>query len=126
MHLLAAAALWLGQIPDAARLIILPIVILSAAWQWRPQAPLRVRLGDSGDLRVLGDDGAEQPARLLADSHVSPWLVVMRYRLPGQRRTRRRVILPDSLAAEDFRRLRVWLRWRGQAPGATALAAERP
>jgi len=42
---------------------------------------------------------------------VSNWLVVVNLCMPG-RRGRTLVLLPDCAAAEELRRLRVWLRWR--------------
>ena len=48
--------------------------------------------------------------RLLPGATVHPWLTVLR--LADEQRTYRVVIAPDSIALEEFRRLRVWLRWR--------------
>jgi toxin CptA len=48
----------------------------------------------------------------LGENHfVSPALVVVELQAPpGRRKTL--VLARDSLPADDFRRLRVWLRWR--------------
>jgi toxin CptA len=48
----------------------------------------------------------------LGENHfVSPALVVVELQAPlGRRKTL--ILAPDSLPADDFRRLRVWLRWR--------------
>jgi toxin CptA len=48
--------------------------------------------------------------RLLPGATAHPWLTVLR--LADERNTFRVVIAPDSVAPEEFRRLRVWLRWR--------------
>jgi len=48
--------------------------------------------------------------RLLPGATAHPWLTVLR--LADDRGTYRVVIAPDSVAPEEFRRLRVWLRWR--------------
>jgi toxin CptA len=48
----------------------------------------------------------------LGRSHfVSPFLVVLELK-PADRRGRRVIFLVDSAAPDDFRRLKVWLRWR--------------
>ncbi len=49
---------------------------------------------------------------VLGSTYVTPCLTILNLREPGNRRTRRIALLPDSLHAEDFRKLRVWLRWK--------------
>jgi len=44
-------------------------------------------------------------------SFVAPWLTIVRWRAPMHRFDRTLLILPDMLPEEDFRRLRVLLRW---------------
>jgi toxin CptA len=48
--------------------------------------------------------------RLLPGATAHPWLTVLR--MADERGTYRVVIAPDSGAPDEFRRLRVWLRWR--------------
>jgi hypothetical protein len=45
---------------------------------------------------------------------VLSFLVVLLYRSQG--RLRSMTLLGDSLSGEDFRQLRLWLRWRSTAP----------
>lgn len=47
---------------------------------------------------------------LLSGATVHPWLTVLR--LADEQHAYRVILVPDSVAPEDFRRLRVWLRWR--------------
>jgi toxin CptA len=47
----------------------------------------------------------------LRDSLVTPYLTVLNVLPQGARFSRSVVILPDSLDAESFRQLRVWLKW---------------
>lgn len=76
---------------------------------------LAVRICQRGRTGML-----EQPVKdaiVLAGSFVTPWLTVIRYRLPGDLAWRRawpRVIpiWPDSIPQEDFRRTRVALKWK--------------
>jgi toxin CptA len=51
------------------------------------------------------------PAEILGSSFVSPWLTVLNLKLPHRRLATHVVLLPDMLGADEFRRLRVWLRW---------------
>jgi len=44
-------------------------------------------------------------------SFVAPWLTILRWRAPTHRFDRTLLVLPDMLPEEDFRRLRVLLRW---------------
>jgi toxin CptA len=44
-----------------------------------------------------------------------PWLTVLNLKLPGKRLVRHVILLPDALDENEFRRLRVWLRWGSQA-----------
>ena len=55
------------------------------------------------------------PVRLLPGATVHPWLTVLR--LARERDVYRLVIAPDSAVPEEFRRLRVWLRWRAEVSG---------
>ncbi|MBI5918284.1 MAG: hypothetical protein HY849_02765 [Nitrosomonadales bacterium] len=63
---------------------------------------------------LMQRNGTAVRAQLLGDSLVMPWLTVLNLKPEGVRWARRVVILPDSLDAESFRELRVWLRWGGQ------------
>lgn len=55
-------------------------------------------------------DGRSEPAGL-AGGTVLPWLVVLKARPIGQRRTVSLVLLPDATGREAHRRARVWLKW---------------
>ena len=49
---------------------------------------------------------------VLGTTYVTPYLTVLNLRGHGERGARHVTLLPDSLHAEDFRKLRVWLRWK--------------
>ena len=51
--------------------------------------------------------------RVRDGSFVAPWLVVVRWRPERAWRDRSLLVAPDMLGADDFRRLRVLLRWAG-------------
>jgi toxin CptA len=54
--------------------------------------------------------------RVLDGTYVKPYLTVLDLQSADGRAIRRIVLVPDSLHAEDFRRLRVWLRWKEDRP----------
>ena len=81
---------------------------------------LALRIGRDGVLRLhIRKDGWRE-GELLGSSYVSSFLTVINVRLPGERRMRSVVLLPDTIGAEDYRRLRVWLRWRPRAESSSA------
>lgn len=87
------------------------------AWHGLRQFPGTLRLERDGTL-AFRPEGATEFVRvdLLPGSIAHPWFTVLRLRLPdGQRR-----VLPvtvDSLKPDDFRCLRVFLRWGAGAGG---------
>ena len=67
-----------------------------------------------GDMILLvARNGDQVTARVLADSLVTPYITVLNVLPQGAYLARSVIILPDSLDAESFRHLRVWLRWGG-------------
>lgn len=99
------------ELPAAAQLMLLTATALLTMWQVIRPAPLpELAIDGNGGLR-LADGETWRELEIMDDSLVSPALVVLRYRLPGQR-ARTLVLLPDSAAADDLRRLRVALRWK--------------
>jgi toxin CptA len=59
---------------------------------------------------------------LSGSSYVSPALTIVVLQPRGRGRTRRAIILPDSVDARDFRRLRIWMRWKQGGVEPSALA----
>ena len=70
---------------------------------------LRVR--GSGEVDVRSAGGRWRGGLLRAGSFVSPWLTLVLWRPEGARFDRAVLIVPDMLGEEEFRRLRVLLRW---------------
>lgn len=56
-------------------------------------------------------EGRWHTARILGTTFVSPLVTVLNLRVAGRRLVQHVVIVRDSVGAEDFRRLRVLLRW---------------
>lgn len=70
-----------------------------------------IRIGLDGTWRQPLADGSKGRWRPRLPVFVHPWLIVVRLRpLDEGTPVRDIVLLPDSLPAEDARRLRVWLR----------------
>ena len=64
-----------------------------------------------GAIDVQDAAGAWRTGILRAGSFVAPWLTIVRWRPHTARFDATIVLLPDMLPAEDFRRMRVLLRW---------------
>jgi toxin CptA len=70
-----------------------------------------------GHLNVRSRLDDWQEATLLGTSFVSPALTILNLKIQNRWLARHVVILPDSLPSEDFRQLRVLLRWSKLAAG---------
>lgn len=75
------------------------------------RAARAVSLLRGGEIAVQDALGDWSNGRLSEGSFVAPWLTVIRWRPAGARFDRAVPILPDMLSPDDFRRLRVLLRW---------------
>lgn len=122
----AGACLWLAAIPWTLK----PLLTLLVLWSWHrvryrqlqqrhPAVPRRLR-HDTEGWQLWSPASGWQDVQLRPDSLALPLLVVLRYRLPGERFPRSLCIARDSLSADAHRRLRVRLRFaprRFAAPG---------
>ena len=133
IHATAAIACGLLPWPLPGRGVLLLLVLLSLVRALRrPRVVgLRVRAHDRLECRLA--DGRWVSAAVRAESSVFAQLVVLRLQLDEgeddskggtQQRRCALVILPDQLDAQDFRRLRVCLRW--QADGEPRSRRSRP
>lgn len=110
-HALAGLAVWLAEMPVAWAVALTALLLLSAGRSLRAQATLCLGCRDDGTLE-LDVAGQPEPYRLQAGSLVLPQLCVLQLQPESGGPFRRLVVLPDGLPADDFRRLRVWLKWR--------------
>lgn len=111
LYALAALAIWLAALDWRVKATLALGLAVAGLVALRRPPDLTLRCHADGRLAMpVGDDWVT--AQVLAATQVLPGLVSLGYRLPGQRRARWRAILADSLPEDDFRRLRIWLRWR--------------
>ncbi len=119
MHGFAAAMLWLVPLPHWFAALLMP-VFLGSAWhtlrrdgfRTLPRSLMALRLDADCRCEFQTRAGAWHEAALLGSSFVAPYLTVLNLKPAGGRLAKHLVIFPDAVDAEDFRRLRVWLKWR--------------
>lgn len=73
---------------------------------------MAIEIGSDNKLSVQTNRGEWDECEVLGSTYVTPYLTVLNLRQSENRVARRIVILPDSINVEDFRKLRVWLRWK--------------
>ena len=122
---LALLALWLAAIPLWAQCLGGALLLLHAAWV----LPGQILLSSAAAFTGLRHDalgwqlwsaaGGWQVVQLRPDSLALPVVVILRFRLAGERRVRGLCIPRDALPRDLHRRLRVRLKFsrhRWQAP----------
>jgi hypothetical protein len=86
-----------------------------AAVRRAPDAIGELRLAPDLVLVVHRNDGLLVAGHVRSSTYVSSWLTSIVWRPDGARFSRACLIVPDMLPAEDFRRLRVMLRYARSA-----------
>jgi toxin CptA len=119
LHLLAAGCVWLLPWPAGVRYPLLALLALSAWQTQQPSQVLGLRLTAGGEMAVLDLAGDWLPMTIQPGTAVFRQLIVLRLRDDDQGRLISLALLPDSMPAEQFRRLRLALRW-------LAIPADRP
>jgi len=114
MHAAALAAVGLAALPLWSRSLLAAATIVSAWLTMRglggPERVCSLTLRADGLLDLERSSGLVGEASVLAQSTVTSWLTVLLLRRDARRETL--AILPDALHPDDFRALRLWLRWR--------------
>ncbi|MDX5373148.1 MAG: hypothetical protein LPK18_12005 [Pseudomonadaceae bacterium] len=123
---LALICLAVVDLPFWAALLAACACLLHAAWTLPRQvllSHLQAFTGlrhDERGWQLYSVAEGWRPVQLRPDSLALPLLVVLRFRLPGERRVRGLCIARDAMSCEAHRRLRVRLRFsrrRWAAPG---------
>ncbi len=81
------------------------------AWRGHSGAVRSLRLDGNLDVRAVTADRQALRGRVLPATYVGSRLTTLVWRVDGERLARTECLLSDSLPAEDFRRLRVQLRY---------------
>lgn len=118
-HIAAALLLLPLELANGVKIVLWALiagglvqVVLRHVFLRTRTAVIGIELGENDSANIRNRDGDWQQARILPTTYVSPFLTIINLRVPQRLWARHMVIAPDSLDAEDFRRLRVWLRWK--------------
>jgi toxin CptA len=76
-----------------------------------PRSVTSLRFHNREQVEIGRRDGSRQSGCILGSSTAGTLLTVLNIRLEQQRRPEHVVVTRDSLDDDEFRRLRVWLRW---------------
>jgi len=117
-HATTGGLLLAMSLPSWVTVAVSVMLLVSAACSVYRYALLRGPAGittlvfsDREAIRLTLRDGSTHDGHVLGSSTVGITLTILNIALAGKRLPVHVVLLGDSLAAEDFRRLRVWLRW---------------
>ena len=112
-HLFAVASILVAGISGWSASLLLVLVGYSLARQRNAKLPASLTLRDEGKFEKVGADGTVTEAAVHPHTMVTAPLIVLLYREEG--RIGAMTLASDSLAGEDARELRLWLRWRASA-----------
>lgn len=123
-HFLAAALVWLVPIPALGRAVLTLAIAVSLVFLLARDALLHaahaivaLETREDGTISYQTRRGEWVDCELLGSTYVSARLTIVQLRPKGRWGRRRVILVPDNVDARDFRRLRVWLRWKqGDAP----------
>ena len=118
-HVLALAAAWVSlagwpQVLVGFGILLSGAGCIAEVLQRSSRAAVSLELREDGGASWRDRDGAWHEGRLRSDHFVSAAVVVLGLDQTG-RGHKWLVLMGDSALPEDFRRLRVWLRWRRDA-----------
>lgn len=119
VHSIAAALLWLVPIPALGKAVVTLAVAVSLVYLLARDATLHAAhaivaldVDDTGSLVYQTRAGRRVESELLDSSYVSPRLTIVNLRARNRAGTRHVVLVEDNVDPRDFRRLRIWLRWK--------------
>jgi toxin CptA len=117
LHLLAFSVLLVASMPVVVRWGLLGVLLIHAFHSYRRLSAgylgriVQLRLESDGRAGLTTRDGRKREGTLCADTLVTTWLVILRFRVEGHFRKENLVIAQDALSSEELRRLRVLLRF---------------
>ena len=101
------------DVPVRAFALLLVAALFARAWRQDPPAGIVLRL--DGTLAILERDGRALEASLMPGGYTGSFVTTIVARAAGERRCRAWLVLPDMLPRDDYRRLRVRLRYSSSA-----------
>lgn len=118
-HFVTAGLLWPLALYWDIKVIIVAALMISLIHYLRRDALLTannavvvLELSDEMACTLITRSGESIASTILGSTFVAPYLVVLNLKLEEKFFICSVVILPDSMDAEQFRQLRVWLRWK--------------
>ncbi len=119
VHLVAASLLWPLVLPLVIKLTGIVLLVASLTYYLRKDAFLSFshsvvsfELSDEMRCTLTTRSGELMNCWIQNSTFVAPYLTVLNLKPEGKFFVRSVVILSDSLVAEEFRRLRILLRWK--------------
>ncbi len=129
-HLAAAGLLWLVPIPALGKGVFTLGIAVSLVYFLARHAALHaanaivaLESKSGGGISFQTRDGKWVDCELSGSGYVSPRLTIVSLQPRGKGRSRHVVLLPDNVDPRDFRRLRMWMRWKTE-PGHEAEPTE--
>lgn len=110
---------WLSLPLSTAVAASLVITLRAHALRSVARAAVGLELYGRGLARIELRDGRRRELTVDGSSFVSTAITVLNLRAPRSFKTRSVIVTADTLSPEEFRRLRVWLRWRLPRPVAS-------
>lgn len=117
-HLASLALAWIAPLQDGIQFVVSLLLLASGLFYLRrdclllaPGSIVSLRFDQEGACSYQVRGGEWSETTLLGSSLVTPWLSVLNYRPEAGRGMRSVVLFPDSIDADDYRKLRVLLRW---------------
>lgn len=118
-HLAAGGLLWLVPIPVLGKALFTLAIAVSLVHFMARYALLHaarsivaLEIKDGIGILVQTRNGEWLDCHPLGSSYVSPRLTIVNLRSRGRWDARRVILVSDNVDARDFRRLRMWLRWK--------------
>lgn len=129
-HLVAAGLLWIVPIPALGKGVFTLAIAVSLVYFLARDAALHaanaivaLELKNGGGISFHTRDGGWVDCELSGSSYISPRLTIVNLRPRGKGRARHVILVPGNVDPRDFRRLRMWMRWKneqGVEPAPTA------
>jgi len=121
-HCTAAGVFWPLALPAVVKIMITLSLAVSLyyylrryAWLVSSQSVMALHLTGRNHCKIITRAGKSIDTVIDASTFAAPYMTVLCLQVKRPHRYRTVVILPDSIDANSFRRLRIWLKWKWQA-----------